>query len=594
MNLFKPAVDAIKKYIPTVFRVTDQEFILGNRMGRIFGSSGDGMGDEAEIYKSHPWTYSAINAIARNISGVPFVFQTASGRAKGNHAFVEVFERPNRWQGLGQFLESLVSWWHLYGKVIIVLRRSSETEVPKEMIADDPSKWEPKFSKDTGRLIGWLKHMDDGTAVPFRLHEVIYLRFWNPDNEFDGLSPISAARQGISNDLMANHFNTNFFKNSGSPGGVIEMEENLTDEQFNRLVSQYDDRHAGPDNAHKVLILEGGAKFKQASFSQKDMEFLNQKKWNRDETLAVFNVPKMEVGVWDDLNNAIAKVQAREFWLKNLIPKMKLIEWAFWSQLFEKINGGRIWAEFDTSGIEALQDEFNEKVKVARTLWEMGYTMNQVNARLNLGLPENSWQNSAFIPVNVQPVAVDTDGKPIIVQDTSNPAKDPQEPTPGGPTEDKREGEEKTPQKPPTGQPTPAQAATASKQHKEIEAMLAKRLKGFFYRQRVRQLKLSETNSLSVLPQQHEEEELQKHLGKLVNVQYLQKVNDYIHQRKLEIITMNFETREEIIPEIKKLYNSFGNLTGDMAAAMLGEMSSEQFKNVQNTFEDENLWGSSE
>jgi hypothetical protein len=92
----------------------------------------------------------------------------------------------------------------------------------------------------------------------------------------------------------------------------------------------------------------------------------------------------MEVGVWDDINFAIAKVQAREFWLKNLIPKMKLIEWVLWSQLFEKIGQGRIWAEFDTTGIEALQDEFNEKIKVARTMWEMGYPLNQINRKLAL------------------------------------------------------------------------------------------------------------------------------------------------------------------------------------------------------------------
>jgi HK97 family phage portal protein len=174
------------------------------------------------------------------------------------------------------------------------------------MVVDDPTRFEPKFSKTTGRLIGWVKHKDNGEMVPLRLHQVLYIKFWNPDSPIDGLSPISAAANGIEGDLLASQFNTNFFQNSGSPAGVIEMEGNLTDEQFNRLVRQYEDRHGGTQNAHKVLILEANAKFKQSSFTQKDMDFLNQKKWNRDETLAVFNVPKMEVGVWDDINFAIA------------------------------------------------------------------------------------------------------------------------------------------------------------------------------------------------------------------------------------------------------------------------------------------------
>jgi PIN domain nuclease of toxin-antitoxin system len=100
-------------------------------------------------------------------------------------------------------------------------------------------------------------------------------------------------------------------------------------------------------------------------------------------------------------------MQSREFWLKNLIPKMELIEWHLWAQLFSKISGGRVWAEFDTSAIDALQDEFHEKVATARSLWEMGYTMNQVNKRLKLGLPENSWQDTAFRPTQIEALAVD-------------------------------------------------------------------------------------------------------------------------------------------------------------------------------------------
>jgi phage portal protein BeeE len=104
MNLFEPVLESVRKFLPSVFRVTDQEFINGNRLGRIFGVGGnETTGKESQIYKNHPWTYSAINAIARNISGVPFVFMSQKGRMSGDHKFVELFEKPNRWEGLGQF-----------------------------------------------------------------------------------------------------------------------------------------------------------------------------------------------------------------------------------------------------------------------------------------------------------------------------------------------------------------------------------------------------------------------------------------------------------------------------------------------------------
>jgi PIN domain nuclease of toxin-antitoxin system len=289
------------------------------------------------------------------------------------------------------------------------------------------------------------------------------------------------------------------------------------------------------------------------------MDFLNQKKWNRDETLAVFNVPKMEVGVWDDINFAIAKVQAREFWLKNLIPKMKLITWIFWSQLFEKINGGRVWAEFDYSGIEALQDEFNEKVKVARTLWEIGYPMNQVNDRLNLGMPENSWQNTAFLPVNMQTLAVDTDGKPLVVPNTSNPGQDPITPSGTGATDESREGEKVALAPPPGSAPNPGQAATSTG-NKEYVTLLTRKMKSFFYHQRTRQLKLLEKTGVGVLASSNEYDKFVKALSNITDTSTLEGLPEYINKKVLEIVCLNVDDKLRMSNEVKELYNGIEKL----------------------------------
>ena len=544
---------SLVKHIPAIPRVADETFINGNRIGRIFGL--DRQGDkEDNVYATHPWVYSAVNTIARNISGVPFIFQTASGPAKDRHAYVDLFEQPNRWQGFGQFMESVVSWLTLHGEVFIVLRRSNDRELPKEMVADDPSPWEAVFSKTTKRLIGWEKHMLDGTTVPFAFHEVIHFKFWNPLDPIRGLSPISAARQGITQDILADQFNNSFYRNSGAPGGVVEIDETLTDRQFQRLVQQYDDKHGGPGNAHKLLLLEGGAKWKPTSFSQKDMEFLDQKKWNRDATLAVFNVPRGEIGIIaEGANLAIVKVQSREFWLKNLIPKMKLIEWAFWSQMFSRINGGRVWAEFETSGIEALWDEFNEKVSTGRTLWELGYTVNQINKRLNLGMPENSWQNVGYIPLNINPIAVDKNGTPI-PPDNRPPSKDPlAKPATGTDT------------KPSAGtrieQPPPAGVATVDKVlHQEntrnLNGLEVKAIQTFFYRQRVRQLKAFCDSRANLLDIDVENAKLAEAVEKHGDCSDLLRMNTELHNQLQTIVALHFDDKDEIINRTKGLYNT--------------------------------------
>ena len=481
-KLFSESMDFAKqmvKTIPLIFLQSESNFFLGGRAKqRLFQPVSD-------PYSQHAWVYAAVNSIAMNMGSVPFVFQNDSGPVK-NTRWQTLFEQPNPDMGWGQFIEAIVTYWHLRGEYIIVLDRDSMFDIPRAMMPLDPAMFEPVLNEAKNAIVRW-KVPDSPKPLFFELHEIIQNKFFNPNDPFRGLTPLEAASQGILQDGLANRFNTVFFENSGSPGGVVEVPGNLTPEQFERFRSQMKDRHQGVNKSHKMMLLEGGAEFKQAQVSQKDMEFLNQKKWNRDEILAVFKVPKMEVGVWDDVNFAIAKVQAREFWLKNLIPKLDMVSWSFWTSLFSKSQGGRTWAEFDTSAVAALQDELETKIDMGFKLWNMGWTANQINKRLALSLPDNQWQNTAYVPVNI--VEIDEDGRPVPVEpNNTSPNKDPfNEPTTGG-----------------TPKPKP----------KELEVNeLADKLKKFFYNQRVRQLKSISANSPLTLGEHQEIEKMVAYIG---------------------------------------------------------------------------------
>jgi HK97 family phage portal protein len=490
---------AIVKAIPTVQRTTDNEFLLGGRLERVFGIPPQSLIEE-QTYVSTPWPYAAINAIARNIQTVPFVFEKEGGRAAKNHAFVDLFERPNRWQGFGQFMESIVSWLHLEGEVFIVLRRKNENEVPKEMTPDNPTNWEEVVDDDTKRLVGWFRVMEDGSKVPFRFHEVIHIKFWNPLNEFRGLAPMSAARSAIIQDRLTNEFNTTFFANSGSPAGVIEMDENLTEKQFERLARQYDDRHGGAGNAHKMLLLEGGAKFKQTTFSQKDMEFLNQKKWNRDEILAVYGVPKMEVGIIEEgANLAVIKMQSQEFWQKNV---------------------------------------------------------NQVNKRLNLGMEENSWQNFGYKPVNIEPLAVDENGTPIPA-DVTNPDAEHFRPPATGSSNGSNEGK-------PVAQPQATTPPTVRPAVAQTGRSLIQPMQSFFFNQRCRQLKDFESGVTNLLEVDSEIAKLMEATENALEPIVCDQIITEVHRQLLSIVTLHLGDEEKIVKETKKLYNQLSKAVPEM------------------------------
>jgi hypothetical protein len=289
------------------------------------------------------------------------------------------------------------------------------------------------------------------------------------------------------------------------------------------------------------------------------MEFLAQKKWNRDATLAVFGVPKAELGITEEgANLAIVKVQAREFWLKNLIPKMKLIEWAMWSQLFSRINGGRVWAEFDTGGIEALSDELHEKVQTGRTLWEVGYTMNQINKRLNLGMPENSWQNVGHIPLQIQPIAVDKDGTPI-PPDNRPPNKDPLAKPGTGTDTNPNAG---------TVLPPPAGVAESKLLHLEntrsLNNLEVRKIQVYFYKQRVRQLKAFGNSRAAILDINDENEKLADLLEDKGDISDLLSMNTELNGQLQTIVALHFDDLELILNKTKGLYNAINTSLPDI------------------------------
>lgn len=357
-------------------------------------------------YREHVWVYACINAIAQSISGVPLLFKTGSRKdlkVVESHPLVNLFESPNPMMSGSQLVEATFVYLGLTGEAFYITERESGKDIPKEMWVFHPGRFKEVVDDQTGLISGWV-YSKGPQQIPIQPHEVIFFRHFNPYHDYRGLAPLQAARAGIEQDFWAGRYNTAFFKNSAQPGGVLETSGNLTDEEYQRVLAQWQDRHGGASKAHAIALLEGGLSYKQTGLSQKDMDFLEQRKWNREEIMAAFKVPKGELGLYEDVNFATAKTQRKLFWENTLLPKMALFEFVLWSQLLRPLEGGRIWAEFDYSTIGALQEDRKDLVDCAYKLWSMGVPLNTTNEYLGLGLPAVEGGDIGYLPFNLTPV----------------------------------------------------------------------------------------------------------------------------------------------------------------------------------------------
>lgn len=407
-------------------------------------------------YKNHAYVYACIRAIAQNIAQVPFITQTGTGKNPKTLTntdppplgdLVRVFETPNSLCNKYQLWEATITHMHLTGSAVWVMDRKNVSEIPKSIYVFGPGAVVPimAISKNIVKVVAWA-FVGDGTGDVIALSpaEVVFFKFYNPYDPVYGLAPLEAAARGIKFDYLASVYGSNFFENSADPSGVITTERKLTGAQVTQFRESWEQRHRGPGNAKKVGILWGGMQYQPIPVSQKDMEFVAQRNWTREELLAVFKVPKTELGLYEDVNHATSLSQDRSFWMKTLIPIITNLQAGVEAGIvtdLKKVYDPNLRCLFDTKKVPALQEQLSEKVANAEKLFRIGYPINAINEVLELGLPRVEWGDTWYVNQAIVPIDFVLDGRTTI------------SPKPSGQTVPGEDGEPPGQDKPPKNDP---------------------------------------------------------------------------------------------------------------------------------------------
>lgn len=241
-----------------------------------------------------------------------------------NHGALTVWENPNGFYTQREFVEASVQHYDLAGEMPWLIGRApgAPRGMPIELWPVRPDRIEP-VPHPVNFLDGYLYK---GTEiVPLTLNDVIVTKRQNPTNPYRGLSPVASLMYDLHADQAASAYNAIFFRNGAMPGGVIETEEELSDPDFKKLVMRWREQHQGVENAHRVAILER-AKFHELSYSRKDMEFVDLRRFTKDQVRQAFGFPKPLLGDVEDVNRANADAGEVTFarWVLN--PRLDAIK----------------------------------------------------------------------------------------------------------------------------------------------------------------------------------------------------------------------------------------------------------------------------
>lgn len=251
-------------------------------------------------------------------------------------------------------------------------------------------------------LAGWIYTSPDGREqVPLLATEVIYNRFADPEDIYGGCGPVQSVLTDIEAADYASQWNRNFFVNSAEPGGVLQLDHELQEGEFDELVDRWRDTHRGVARAHRIAVLEAGVTWvPNAHASVKDMDFANLRSTMRDIIREALGMAKIMTGVSEDVNRANAQTGQEVFAAWKVEPRLKR-----WRNVLNKqflplfgTTGGNVEFDFVYPRPENREQdalELTTKANAALALVTAGYEQKSVAAAVGLPAMEIALQVSS-------------------------------------------------------------------------------------------------------------------------------------------------------------------------------------------------------
>ncbi len=242
-----------------------------------------------------------------------------------DHQALRVWNNPNDFTTGQEFRESIQQHIDLTGEGWMVAEMSDIGDFPLSLWGPRPDRMEVIPDRDEF-LSGYLYRAPTGEEVPLATDEVVQVRMPNPLDPYRGLGPVQAMMVELDATRYTAAWNRQFFQNSAIPGGVIEVPKELPDTVFRRIRDQWQERHRGMRNAHRVAILESGATWKDTAFSQRDMQFTELYSLGKKGIREAYRYPEFMLGTMENANKASATATETYYARRILVPRLNRLK----------------------------------------------------------------------------------------------------------------------------------------------------------------------------------------------------------------------------------------------------------------------------
>ena len=371
--------------------------------------TGGGISDSGELVNEHTalsiaTVYACCRVLSESVASLPCKIYrvTDMGRTQAHdHRTAHLLTTaPNDEMTAFSLIEVLVKSMALCGNGYAEIERDADGQ-PAALWPLHPRETQP-IRTANGRLA--YRTADGMTGGQYRIlaaENVIHVPLFPDFSGVVGLSPLQLSMQTFGQAIATERFGSRFFKNYATPAVALTSAEEIDGPTKTQMREEWEMLQGG-SSIHRVAILDQGLKLEKIGLSPEEGQYLETRRFLREEIAAIYRVPAHMVGDNTKLSNANTENLNLSFVVDSLRPYLSRLEAEFTRKLFPVAHPApqRFAVQFDVS--ERMRGDFQSQMQGFASGRQWGYlTANDV--RRALGLNEGGPELDIFLnPVNMQ------------------------------------------------------------------------------------------------------------------------------------------------------------------------------------------------
>ena len=309
---------------------------------------------------SFPWVYSAVSAVASDLSKVPIRVRNgrgASAEPLDDHPVLALLDEPSTRVSSVLWRRQLITDLVLSGDAYILIVGSGE---PEALLRMHPSR--VKIIPLSDGQPDSYEYDGGGPTACYSYEQVLHVRSPSWSDDPSGLFGVGAI-QSLHDDLVTERSTaalTASTAKTGRPTGIISPAEDGDRWSRDQISLVRDAFESQMQKGSGVLIVGGAVSYEPVGWSPREMEFSSVRQQTREAILAALDVPPARVGL-PNTNYATSVAQSRRYW-EGLQGRAALIDAALTrlARLFP--NSENVYVYHDFSDVDPLQESRSERV----------------------------------------------------------------------------------------------------------------------------------------------------------------------------------------------------------------------------------------